>query len=117
MNLGDLERQVMNVFWDDPEATFRVRDLQPRFTHHAYTTLMTVVSRLSEKGFLVVEREGRAFRYRARATREEYVTQVILEALDETTDREAALAHFARSLPAPERNFFRSLFAKKPGRA
>ena len=50
----------------------RVRDLIDSFPGVAYTTLMTTADRLFRKGLLVRERDGRAFRYRPRWTREEF---------------------------------------------
>jgi len=63
--IGDLEADIMNLVWEKGKAT--VQDVQealaPRRTL-AYTTVMTVMSRLAEKGFLSREKEGRAYMYR-----------------------------------------------------
>jgi predicted transcriptional regulator len=67
-SLGALEREVMRVAWDADEIT--VRDacvaLGPAI---AYTTVMTTMDRLYKKGFLGRRKVGRAFVYRAAATR------------------------------------------------
>jgi predicted transcriptional regulator len=68
----------------------------------AYTTVMTVLDRLAKKGFLRRTRDGRAWRYRPAASREGYVTELMLGALDLTGDRDAALAHFAQSVSGDE---------------
>ena len=50
----------------------------------AYTTLMTTLDRLYRKGLLVRRKEGRAFIYEARVTREEFeqgVREDVLEGL------------------------------------
>jgi predicted transcriptional regulator len=62
--LGDLEADVMSVVWESGKATVQeVKDaLEPRRTL-AYTTVMTVMSRLAEKGILERRKEGRAFYY------------------------------------------------------
>jgi len=64
--LGDLEAAIMNVIWRQGEATVeQVRGaLQPE-RQPAYTTVMTVMSRLASKGVLVREKLGRAYVYRA----------------------------------------------------
>lgn len=45
----------------------------------AYTTIMTVMSRLNEKGFLEREPEGNAFRYRPTAGRDAFLAKASLE--------------------------------------
>jgi predicted transcriptional regulator len=68
--LGPLERRVLEALWARGAAT-TVRDLVAAVQGVAYTTLMTTADRLFRKGLLVREREGRAFLYRTRWTREE----------------------------------------------
>lgn len=93
----------MDVLWDHGEPML-VRDVVRALSERdlAYTTLMTVLNRLAHKDFVRRELDGRAWRYAPRASREEYVTQLMLEALSFTGDREAALAHFAHSVSVPE---------------
>lgn len=67
--LGPLELRVLEELWARGAAT--VRNLVDAFPGAAYTTLMTTADRLFRKGLLVREREGRAFRYRPRWSREE----------------------------------------------
>lgn len=101
--MGELERAVMNVLWDrgDPAS---VRDVARALSERdlAYTTVMTVLDRLSRKGFVQRERVGRAWLYRPSASREAYVAQLMLDALDLTGDRDAALTRFARSVTTPD---------------
>jgi len=61
-----------------------------------------VLDRLAKKGFARRERDGRAWRYRPAATREAYVAELMLTALDQTGDRDAALARFAQSVSGAE---------------
>jgi predicted transcriptional regulator len=69
-SLGRLERQVMEVVWTAGEVT--VRDVQAKLPRAAaYTTVMTTLDRLFKKGFVVRERSGRAFTYRASGSREQ----------------------------------------------
>lgn len=67
-DLGPLERRVLEALWARGPAT--VRELLPAFNGVAYTTLMTTADRLFRKGLLAREKDGRAFRYRPRASRE-----------------------------------------------
>jgi predicted transcriptional regulator len=101
--LGELERAIMDVLWESPDP-LTVRQVSGSLTERdlAHTTVMTVLDRLAKKGFARRERDGRAWRYRAAATREAYVTELMLNALEQTGDRQAALARFARSVSDTE---------------
>jgi predicted transcriptional regulator len=78
---GPLEIQVLEALWSEPQAT-SVRALQERFPRVAYTTLMTTLDRLYKKGVLERERQGRAFLYRTRATREDLDGDLASGAID-----------------------------------
>src|SRR6202040_4404599 len=93
----------MEVLWQTDSA-LTVRQVSNGLDQRelAHTTVMTVLDRLAKKGFARRERDGRAWRYRAAATREAYVTELMLSALEQTGDRQAALARFARSVSEPE---------------
>jgi BlaI family transcriptional regulator, penicillinase repressor len=106
--LGELERAVMEVLWEratpatarDVARTLADRDL-------AYTTVMTVLDRLAKKGFVQREQVGRAWSYTPAASREAYITRLMLDALDLTGDRGAALVRFARSVSGAEAEVLR----------
>lgn len=113
MGLGDLEREVMEVMWTSPDLSLTVRDVGEYFPDHAYTTILTVLSRLTTKGFLQEAKQGRQNTFTATASREDYITGLILEALSNTEDRQAALAHFVDALAPNDRSLFRKIFARK----
>jgi predicted transcriptional regulator len=106
--LGDLERAIMDVLWGT-RASLTVREVSAQLTERdlAHTTVMTVLDRLAKKGFARRDRDGRAWRYRPAATREAYVTELMLTALDQTGDRSAALARFAKSVSGSEASALR----------
>jgi predicted transcriptional regulator len=93
----------MEVLWET-DSSLTVRQVSNGLTQRnlAHTTVMTVLDRLAKKGFARRERDGRAWRYRPAATREAYVTELMLTALEQTGDRDAALARFARSVSGAE---------------
>jgi predicted transcriptional regulator len=101
--LGELERAIMEVLWDTNEP-LTVREVSNGLPERnlAHTTVMTVLDRLAKKGFARRNRDGRAWRYRPAATRESYVAELMLTALDQTGDRSAALAAFAQSVTGAE---------------
>jgi predicted transcriptional regulator len=71
LNLGPLEKEVMNVLWNSEPGN--VREVASRMGRRlAYTTVMTTLNRLFAKGFLHRYMDGRAFNYSVRLTREEW---------------------------------------------
>jgi predicted transcriptional regulator len=99
--LHALESEVMEELWARSEAT--VREVQEALNARAdkvraYTTLLTVMTRLDGKGLLVRRRAGRLDVYSPALSREAYL-QARAEAevralVDDFGD--LALAHFAR---------------------
>ncbi len=69
-SLGELERDVMAIVWDRGELS--VRDAcEALGSSVAYTTVMTTMDRLFKKRLLARRKVGRAFLYRAAASRRE----------------------------------------------
>lgn len=60
----------------------------------APTTVLTVLSRLENKGFVSRERSSRPHRYRAAATREQHMAELMHEVLGSASDRVAVLERF-----------------------
>jgi len=98
----------MEVLWEASDP-LTVRQVSEHLSERglAHTTVMTVLDRLSKKAFARRERDGRAWRYRAAGSRELYVTELMLNALDQTGDRQAALTRFARSVSGTEARMLR----------
>jgi len=62
LTLGDRELEVMGVLWDLGSGTVaQVREALP--ADLAYTTVLTILRNLEEKGYITREEEGRAHRY------------------------------------------------------
>jgi predicted transcriptional regulator len=81
--LGELEVEIMNVVWDKKRATVQevFEALYPE-RKLAYTTVMTVMSRLAGKGVLEQDRTGIAYVYTAKVTREQVAASVVQEVVD-----------------------------------
>src|SRR5260370_21728065 len=100
---GRLEGRIMRVIGTGsfPES-FVVRDVQAQVPELAYTTVMTTVARLAEKGALAVERgAGRqAHRYRAAGTPRDFLAVASAREAEEAVERygDLALAAFAARL-------------------
>lgn len=72
---GPLEIRVLEALWSRDTAAC-VRDIQPQFPRVAYTTLMTTLDRLFRKGTLHREKNGRAFFYSPRTSREQLISEL-----------------------------------------
>jgi predicted transcriptional regulator len=101
--LHELEAEVMDAVWKLEEAS--VRDVMDALNRagskpRAYTTYMTILSRLHGKGLLTRRREGKTDIYTPVHTREEYAdmrAEAEVAALVETFG-DVALSHFARQV-------------------
>ena len=81
--LGGTEMEVLREVWSLGHAT--ARDVHDRITARrrlAYTTVMTVMKNLAEKGYLTYEAEGTAYVYTAARAPEEVQGSVLAGILD-----------------------------------
>ena len=76
--LGGLEAEVMEVVWAWPEPVCSARDVHEQLERLGvqYITLVTVLNNLVRKGLLKRERQGRAFLYKPRVQRAEFLQTV-----------------------------------------
>lgn len=99
--LGPLESAVMDRLWKRPSATVRdVVDELGRSRPLAYTTVMTIMTRLYAKGLLIRERDGKTYVYRPAFTRDEHRARLSREIVRGLVDEfgDVALAHFTAEL-------------------
>ncbi|MBT2382705.1 BlaI/MecI/CopY family transcriptional regulator [Streptomyces sp. ISL-11] len=107
--LGDLEDAVMTRVWDwNRPVTVRevLEDLQQERSI-AYTTVMTVMDNLYQKGWLRREAEGRAYRYEAVSNRAAYSAALMNEAWSLSDNPAAALVAFFGMMSAEQREALR----------
>jgi predicted transcriptional regulator len=97
---GDLEAEIMHRVWDhDGPVTVRAVFEEMRTRRAiAYTTVMSTMDNLHRKGWLSRDKDGKAYRYTAVATREEYSARLMSEAMAEADDTEAVLSHFVAQM-------------------
>lgn len=69
--LGSAELEVLKVLWDDGPSTVRQvhSQLRERGRKVAYTTVLTFLTRLEQKGFVSSDKSDVAYVYRAAVTR------------------------------------------------
>ena len=103
--MGELEAKVMNVLWDRRGwmTPGEVHDVLAAQRPMAYTTVMTILVRLWQKGRLERQRDGRAFAYRPLQNREEHAAASMSDLLTKVENRPAALACFVESLGPADR--------------
>ena len=72
-SLGPLEEEVLNLVWTIGNVTAReVFQMQAPAGARAYTTFMTTLDRLFQKGLLRRDKEGLAWRYAPALTRQAF---------------------------------------------
>lgn len=104
--LGELESEVIRVIWDGPDSS--AGDVQKRLSVKrklAYTTVVTVLDRLYKKGLLERRKEGKAYLYSPRLTKDEFnktITRDVLTGLLKEGSR-PTLTTFVDLVAADER--------------
>ena len=99
--LGPLEAEIMDRLWRRRSATVRdVVDDLGRSRALAYTTVMTIMTRLHAKGLLVRDLEGKTYVYRPAFSREEHRVRLSRDLVRGLVDEfgDLALAQFAAEL-------------------
>jgi predicted transcriptional regulator len=114
---GQLEAAVLAVLQAarDPLSPGEVRE---RLNDDlAYTTVVTILSRLHVKGVLDRRKEGRAFVYAPVADEPGLAARRLAKLLDAEPDREAVLARFVSGLSEADEELLRRVLSdgKSPG--
>ena len=75
--LPDAELEVMQAIWacKPPAARTEINERLKETHPMAQTTLLTVLTRLADKGFIRIEKEGRSARYIPLISRQDYLAQ------------------------------------------
>ena len=80
--LGELQTAVMEVLWQEPGLTVNeVEERLQRRREVAHTTVLTTLDRMHRKGYLIREKQGKAFVYAPSYTREEFEHRMAQEVL------------------------------------
>jgi predicted transcriptional regulator len=115
---GDLEAVIMDRVWDR-DGPVTVRELLDELLKErdiAYTTVMSTMDNLHRKGWLARVKDGKAYRYTATASREEYSARLMQEALADGGDTEMVLSHFVAQMDGQESEVLRSVLRRLTGR-
>lgn len=100
--VGELEAAILHQLWQvGKPVTGRVLLERMARPGLGYTTLMTVLGRLVDKGLAVKVPDGRGVCYRAAGDVDELTAKAIGELLDAAHDPKAVLAHLVDDLDDP----------------
>jgi BlaI family transcriptional regulator, penicillinase repressor len=85
------ELEVLQLLWDQGPSTVRsVMEALTRRRRRAYTSVMSLLGVMTDKGLLKRRLKGRAFLYEARVAREKTVGQMLRDLLGRAFDGSAA---------------------------
>ena len=100
------ELAIMKVVWRLERATVRaVYDTLRKRREIAYTTVMTTIVRLYEKGLLARKRDGKRYLYSPRFSREEFLQATardVLRGLSADSTGRGAIAFLAETLSSAD---------------
>ena len=105
---GALEAEILGVLWDaeDPLTASQVLSQLPGAL--AYTTVMTILTRLHAKGVVSRQAIGRAYGYRPVEGRAEMAAQRMAEVLERTGEQVDVLSRFVARLGPSELDALRA---------
>lgn len=100
--LGDLETLVMEIVWraERPISISNVVKVLSKKRKIAYTTIMTIMGRLVDKGVLIRKLEGKNYLYQPKVTKEKFVAKAVHNIFTSTisTLGQEAVTYFAKEI-------------------
>ncbi|OIJ92194.1 CopY family transcriptional regulator [Streptomyces sp. MUSC 14] len=105
---GELEGEVLAALWaaGGPVPATAVQEQVP---DAAYTTLLTILTRLCDKGMATRRREGRSYVYAPVDDQAGHAAAGMHSLLDEGGDRAAVLARFVSDLSSDDEQLLEQL--------
>jgi predicted transcriptional regulator len=108
---GDLAQQILGVLEAADRGLTPAQVLEELDGDLAYTTVMTVMARLYDKGVLARQRSGRSYAYSPLRDPARVTARSMHRLLKLQPDRAAALARFVDDLSAADEQVLRHLLA------
>ena len=100
--LGELESDIMEIIWQskEPISVRTVTQSLQKKRQIAYTTVMTIMNRLVEKGLLSRKQEGRAYLYKGAVSKDKFLTRISRQIIKNFIANfgDVAIAHFAQEV-------------------
>lgn len=108
--LGKLESEIMEIVWQSqsPISVRSVTEILHQQRKIAYTTVMTIMGRLTEKGLLKRNKSGKAYVYQPSYSKDKFLTRASRQIIKNFVLNfgQVAIAHFAQEIekiPADKR--------------
>ena len=80
--LGEHQTQVMEILWREPGLTVNeVEELLKSHRSIAHTTVLTILDRMHQNGYLTREKQGKAFVYAPRYTKQQFEQGMVQEVI------------------------------------
>ncbi len=102
---GELESLILNVLWSSKRTLTSQEILEKanKNSELALTTILTVLSRLEDKGLVLREPgEGRAYLFSAAQSREQHTADMMLQLVANESNPALAFSHFTDGLTAAQ---------------
>lgn len=114
--LGALENEVLAILWssDGPLTPAEVRERHAGGL--AYTTVMTILSRLHQKNLATRQSRGRAYEYSPVDSEVDFGARQLADTLAKVSDRPAVLSSFVDRLSAAEAKALLKALDNRKGR-
>lgn len=100
--LGELETQVMKIVWraQKPVSVSNVLQALSKKRTIAYTTIMTIMGRLTKKGLLKRQSVEKAYTYQPAYSKDTFLTRISRQIINNLVSSfgDTAIAHFAQEL-------------------
>ncbi|MGW4815736.1 BlaI/MecI/CopY family transcriptional regulator [Kitasatospora cineracea] len=111
---GELEAEILAALRAAAPRALTPGEVQERVDDRlAYTTVVTALTRMHDKGLLERAKRGRAFAYTAAADDSGLTARTMRRTLERGSDREAVLTRFVDELSDADEEFLRRLFDGK----
>jgi predicted transcriptional regulator len=110
--MGSLESAVLSALWraDEPQTPGQV--LETIDADVAYTTVMTILARLWQKGLAERFKQGRAYAYAPAMSEADLAASKMRDQLSQSSDRMATIGRFVSSLDPAEARQLRKLLER-----
>ena len=100
--LGELESEIMEIIWlqKDAASVKDVAEILGKRRRIAYTTVMTIMARLANKGVLVRHLNGLSYLYKPKVSREQFIARAVHGIFSSTVSTlgEGVLTHFVNEI-------------------
>ena len=107
--MGSLEASVMDRLWRAKGPMTPAAVQAELGDDLAYTTVMTILTRLWKKNLVLRQRVGRAFEYSPAITEADFLSDKMRTELARTKDRQAVLSRFGDKLSAKDARALRDV--------